>query len=151
MEITTVFQKVRSEFGRSTHHFASTTSAILEELPKLEAGTVDEHIERSPTILDIQAIPDMSEVYVNTETVKYKATGMLHLEGGWPKDVDYTEKDQTTCAAAAHLPERRRGPRPARAPGGDRAQTAAGARRVSSPRPRHSPRLAAPHAVCAPR
>jgi dynein intermediate chain 2 len=38
----------------------------------------------------------MSENYVNTERFNYIPHGMLHTEGGWPKDVDYTEKDQTT-------------------------------------------------------
>merc|ERR1719247_3707056 len=37
----------------------------------------------------------LSETYVNTETVTYKPTGMLHLEGGWPKDIDATEKEHT--------------------------------------------------------
>ena len=31
----------------------------------------------------------------NTETVNYQAKGMLHLEGGWPKEVDATEKEHT--------------------------------------------------------
>ena len=94
MEITTVYQKERHDFGRACMHFGHTGQQILEEFGSDEALQA-EHIERSPTILDIQAIPDMSEVYVNTETVTYKAAGMLHMEGGWPKDVDATEKDQT--------------------------------------------------------
>ena len=94
MEITTVYQKERQDFGRAVYHFGFTRSDIIDEfLPEPELRP--QHIERSPTILDIQAIPDMSESFVNTETVTYKAQGMVHLEGGWPKDVDSTEKDQT--------------------------------------------------------
>ena len=33
---------------------------------------------------------------VNTERFTYLNIGTLHQEGGWPKDVDPTEKDQTT-------------------------------------------------------
>ena len=33
---------------------------------------------------------------MNTERFNYIPHGMLHTEGGWPKDVDATEKDQTT-------------------------------------------------------
>lgn len=33
---------------------------------------------------------------VNTERFKYTSVGMFHQEGGWPKDVDSTEKEQTT-------------------------------------------------------
>ena len=94
MEITTVYQKERQDFGRAVYHFRETNTDIIDEfLPEPEL--LPQHVERSPTILDIQAIPDMSEMFVNTETVTYKAQGMVHLEGGWPKDVDSTEKDQT--------------------------------------------------------
>ena len=96
MEITTVYQKERHDFGRSVIHLAKTNIDIVDEFLQ-EKDLMGEHVERSPTILDIQAIPEMSEMYVNTETVTYRAQGMCHLEGGWPKDVDSTEKDQTTC------------------------------------------------------
>jgi len=33
---------------------------------------------------------------VNTESFKYIPLGMCHMEGGWPRDIDPTEKDQTT-------------------------------------------------------
>jgi len=95
MEITTVYQKERHDFGRSVIHLAKTNIDIVDEFLQ-EKDLMGEHVERSPTILDIQAIPEMSEMYVNTETVTYRAQGMCHLEGGWPKDVDSTEKDQTT-------------------------------------------------------
>ena len=99
MEITTVYQKERHEFGRDTHHFGFVSSDIVDEFGQ-DTELKGEHMERNPTILDIQAIPEMSEVYVNTVTVSYRAQGMLHLEGGWPKDVDYTEKEQTQCVIA---------------------------------------------------
>ena len=94
MEITTVYQKERHEFGRPVNTFAPSEVAILDEfLPESEVRS--QHIERNPTILDVQAIPELSETYVNTERFEYVNVGMLHLEGGWPKDVDSTEKDQT--------------------------------------------------------
>ena len=94
MEITTVYQKERHEFGRPVNTFAPSEVAILDEfLPESEVRS--QHIERNPTILDVQAIPELSETYVNTERFEYVNVGMLHLEGGWPKDVDPTEKDQT--------------------------------------------------------
>lgn len=95
-----VYQKERHEFGRSVNNFSLTDASILDEFLS-SPDVLGEHMERSPTILDIQAIPQMSETYVNTETVSYRSAGMLHIEGGWPKDVDSTEKDQTQCAFAA--------------------------------------------------
>lgn len=32
---------------------------------------------------------------VNTERFNYIPLGMLHTEGGWPKEIDATEKEQT--------------------------------------------------------
>ena len=93
MEITTVYQKERHEFGRPVNTFANSDVTILDEfLPDSEMRA--SHIERNPTILDVQAIPELSETYVNTERFSYVSQGMLHLEGGWPKDVDPTEKDK---------------------------------------------------------
>ena len=53
-------------------------------------------IVRDPKILEIEAIPQMSEHSINTERQMFISSGMLHVEGGWPKDVDSTEKEQTT-------------------------------------------------------
>jgi len=95
MEITTVYQKERHEFGRPVNTFAPSDVMLLDEFFH-EDEFLQQHIERDPTVLDIQAKADMSEHMVNTERFNYIPHGMLHSEGGWPKDVDYTEKDQTT-------------------------------------------------------
>eukprot|EP00308_Calcidiscus_leptoporus_P024516 CAMPEP_0119354926 /NCGR_PEP_ID=MMETSP1334-20130426/3893_1 /TAXON_ID=127549 /ORGANISM="Calcidiscus leptoporus, Strain RCC1130" /LENGTH=570 /DNA_ID=CAMNT_0007368641 /DNA_START=65 /DNA_END=1777 /DNA_ORIENTATION=+ len=95
MEITTLYQKQRKEFGRSTHHFASTEATLLE--PFLgDERTRDVYVERNPSHLEVQAISEMSEHEVNTERFTYLSVGMYHQEGGWPKDVDPTEKEQTS-------------------------------------------------------
>lgn len=36
-----------------------------------------------------------SVLCIDPEHVEYQSHGMNHMEGGWPKDVDPTEKDQT--------------------------------------------------------
>jgi len=95
MDITTVYQKERHEFGRPTVTFDFNEVVILDEFlsePDVRAN----HIERKPMVLDLQAIPELSVTEVNTESVQYKQQGMCHMEGGWPKEVDATEKDQTT-------------------------------------------------------
>ena len=94
MEITTVYQKERNEFGRPVNTFQSTECFLLDEFGP-DHHIKDQHIERNPSVLDIQAIPEMSEITVNTERFTYIPQGMCHLDGGWPKDVDPTEKDQT--------------------------------------------------------
>ena len=61
-DITTVYQKERHEFGRPVNTFAPTDAFVLDEFLPEKAEFA--HIERNPTILDIQAIPTMSETYV---------------------------------------------------------------------------------------
>ena len=61
-DITTVYQKERHEFGRPVNTFAPTDAAVLDEFLPEKAEFA--HIERNPTILDVQAIPQMSETYV---------------------------------------------------------------------------------------
>lgn len=94
MEITSLYQKKRRDFGRPTDHFASTQPELLEPFaadPRLR----HEFVERNPNTVEIQACQEMSEHAVNTESVTYRSIGVLHQEGGWPKDVDPAEKEQT--------------------------------------------------------
>lgn len=60
MEITTVYQKARNEFGRPVNGFLPTEAQLLDEfLPEKELyGT---YIERNPSVLDVQAMAEMSE------------------------------------------------------------------------------------------
>jgi len=94
MEITTVYQKDRSDFGRPVNTFAPSEVMILDEFFH-EDEIYRQHIERNPIELDIQAKPEKSENIVNTERFNYIPLGMLHTEGGWPKEIDATEKEQT--------------------------------------------------------
>mmetsp|Transcript_60818 Transcript_60818/g.166665 ORF Transcript_60818/g.166665 Transcript_60818/m.166665 type:complete len:568 (-) Transcript_60818:453-2156(-) len=94
MEITTVYQKERRDFGRPVNVFLATEPQLLDEFPP-EKELTGTYIERNPSFLDVQAIPEMSEHEVNTERFSYLNIGNFHQEGGWPKDVDATEKDQT--------------------------------------------------------
>ena len=62
MDITTVYQKERQEFGRPVNTFTMSEVIVLDEfLPKKADYN---HIERNPTILDIQAIPTSSQTEV---------------------------------------------------------------------------------------
>mmetsp|Transcript_27229 Transcript_27229/g.69188 ORF Transcript_27229/g.69188 Transcript_27229/m.69188 type:complete len:565 (-) Transcript_27229:474-2168(-) len=93
MEITTAYQKERKEFGRPVVTFAPSEVFLLEEVDHSDE-LFRSHIERNPTVLEVNAKPNMSLQEVNTESFKYIALGMAHLEGGWPKDIDPTENEQ---------------------------------------------------------
>ena len=95
MEITSLYQKTRREFGRAVNTFSTTEPESLGSWPsdwQIKAN----YVERDPAILELQAVPEMSEHEVNTESFAYVTHGMLHTEGGWPKDIDCAEKEQTT-------------------------------------------------------
>lgn len=55
----------------------------------------ERYIERCPVTTCAQVIPDMSEHDANTNEVLYSKHNINHEEGGWPKDVDYTEAEHT--------------------------------------------------------
>jgi len=95
MEIVYVYQKSRREFGRNTSHLADRPAELLDDFVQDPSIKDTQYEVRNPTHLDLQAIPEMSLHEVNTESFTYTSVGMLHVEGGWPKDIDWTEKDQT--------------------------------------------------------
>lgn len=45
---------------------------------------------------EVNTTPLISESDVNTESVVKVSTSMSHKEGGWPKDVDFTEQSDVT-------------------------------------------------------
>tara|TARA_B110001452_G_scaffold81694_1_gene66792 strand:+ start:48 stop:941 length:894 start_codon:yes stop_codon:yes gene_type:complete len=105
MEITTVYTRQRRVFGRPVNHFAMSDPVAAGSFPDTnDADKITEDkvkmegqfIVRDPKVLEIEAIPQMSEHSINTERQMFISSGMLHVEGGWPKDVDSTEKEQTT-------------------------------------------------------
>ena len=87
------YQKLRREFGRHPSLSDSTTDTIIEAQP--EESFRAEYIERAPCTTNVQIIPEMSSNEANTEQVMYKTTGMMHDEGGWPKEVDASEVEHT--------------------------------------------------------
>jgi len=95
MEITSLYQKTRREFGRAVNTFSTTEPESLGSWPS-DVYVKANYVERDPAVLELQAIPEMSEHEVNTERFAYVTHGMLHTEGGWPKDIDCAEKEQTT-------------------------------------------------------
>jgi dynein intermediate chain 2 len=89
-----LYSKRRSEFGKKCN-FANGETQILESiLPTKEYD--EQYVQQNPCDKAVVTIPNMSEAYVNTESVVMKNTSMSHTEGGWPKDVDFTESSDVT-------------------------------------------------------
>ncbi|EGD83093.1 dynein intermediate chain 2 [Salpingoeca rosetta] len=92
MEIVHVYQKKRREFGRQCVFSDRKAKEMVNIEP--DEGQRDEFIYKNPADVAIQCTKDFSEHEVNTETVEFKDSGMNHVEGGWPKDIDPDEVEQ---------------------------------------------------------
>merc|ERR1712100_885269 len=82
----------RSEFGRQCIFTDRPAEIVLDIAPN--PSELQNYIERSPCEMAIQCVKEMSEHEVNTERSEYTVTGINHVEGGWPKDVNFAESEQ---------------------------------------------------------
>lgn len=55
----------------------------------------EQYIDRNPVHRCIQVAADCSMHEINTFRAEYLSQGMNHFEGGWPKDINPAENDQT--------------------------------------------------------
>ena len=90
MEVAYEYAKRRSEFGKQCN-FSDGETTLLESILPTDAHD-ESYQNRNPTVTGVDTTPHYSETVVNTERVVMKNTSMQHIEGGWPKDVDFTEQ-----------------------------------------------------------
>ena len=102
MEIAYVYNKKRSDFGKDCRPiFVDNAAKPLESNTGFEGSIAqdeeeeDGNVPRSPSIFNFDTAKPMSESSMNTDKVVIKKKGMKHIEGGWPKEVDFTEKEDT--------------------------------------------------------
>ncbi|KAJ3305547.1 Dynein intermediate chain 2, axonemal [Kappamyces sp. JEL0829] len=93
MEIVYVYQKKRSEFGKQA--LLSDRPAEVSLAIQPDPAYMKNYVERNPSHTEVQATPDKSEHEVNTESYVVNSCGILHTQGGWPKDVDATDVEHT--------------------------------------------------------
>ncbi|XP_049458526.1 dynein axonemal intermediate chain 2 [Epinephelus fuscoguttatus] len=93
MEIVHVYTKLRGEFGRQCL-FSDRPAELLVDVPP-DPSLTALFIQKNPRDQALQAGQDMSEHTVNTERFEYDSCGINHVEGGWPKDVNPQEMEQT--------------------------------------------------------
>lgn len=85
------YSKERSEFGRQCL-FADATFTNTE-LSDRELR--DQFIRRNPIDATSDNIPDRSCSGTNTISESYLECGVTHVEGGWPKDLNINDEEQT--------------------------------------------------------
>ncbi|NXH66654.1 DNAI2 protein, partial [Hydrobates tethys] len=93
MEIIYVYTRKRSEFGRPCS-FSDRPAKVSVDIPP-DPSMAGGFILRNPVDSYVQHASDMSEHEVNTERVEVESRGVNHVEGGWPKDINPQEVEQT--------------------------------------------------------
>eukprot|EP00891_Asterochloris_glomerata_P005483 jgi/Astpho2/5483/fgenesh1_pm.00078_%23_1_t len=91
MEIYYQYVRKRHDFGRWPGFTDEGAEMLADIRPNEEHAK--EHIERSPVTTLAHIVPDVSEHEANTTAVVYATKAVNHVEGGWPKEVDYTEAE----------------------------------------------------------
>lgn len=92
MTLQYTYVKERRRFGRPINFFLR--NEVLANYPPvkqerknfLTKWTMDKSTEKRS---------QFSVAAVNTENAKYVSNGMCHVEGGWPKDIDTEDEEQT--------------------------------------------------------
>ncbi|XP_071770928.2 dynein axonemal intermediate chain 2-like [Centroberyx gerrardi] len=93
MEIVSVYSRRRAEFGRQCV-FSDRPAELLADVPP-DPTLAHHFIHRDPSDVATQCSQEMSEHEVNTERFESESRGINHVEGGWPKDVNPQEMEQT--------------------------------------------------------
>ncbi|NWX98550.1 DNAI2 protein, partial [Nothoprocta ornata] len=93
MEIVYVYTKKRSDFGRPCNFSERAAEVAVDIAP--DPGAAAAFVPRNPVDAHVQHASDMSEHEVNTERVEVETRGVNHTEGGWPKDINPHELEQT--------------------------------------------------------
>ncbi|ENN71438.1 hypothetical protein D910_09902 [Dendroctonus ponderosae] len=93
MDITYTYQKKRSEFGRQCL-FSDRGPDLIDNYPS-NKKLAKEFILRDPVHRGTLCAPIQAEHYLNTMRAEYTSSSMNHVEGGWPKDVNTADEEQT--------------------------------------------------------
>lgn len=93
MEIVYVYTKKRSEFGRQCHFSDRQAELHVDIMP--DESQLQNYILKDPVDIAVQVSKDFSEHEVNTNRFETESRSINHVEGGWPKDINPNEPDQT--------------------------------------------------------
>jgi hypothetical protein len=98
-----VYQKLRKDFGRAPKFHDMPADILSETMPNPDL--LSDYVERNPTDVAIQCIPEYSEHDVNTERFELQSQGIVHLEGDFA-----AEFKLNGCALACLRGMAKRGP-----------------------------------------
>lgn len=87
------YQRERRQFGKQCH-FTDRNNVLFSE--GSDRDMFKQYILRDPVHQTTQYGKQMAFSEVNTERATYESHGVNHTEGGWPKDVNLLDPEQTT-------------------------------------------------------
>lgn len=87
-----MYQKKRREFG-SQCQFSDKNFLMYSEAADPALGK--KYIYRNPVAHSTNCSKQMAISDANTERAELESHGVNHCEGGWPKDVNYLDPEQT--------------------------------------------------------
>ncbi|XP_018577180.1 dynein intermediate chain 3, ciliary-like [Anoplophora glabripennis] len=93
MEVQYAYQKKRSEFGRQCL-FSDRGPELIDNFPS-DKQLHKNFLLRDPVSRSTQCAPIQAEHYLNTMRAEFTNSSMNHVEGGWPKDVNTADEEQT--------------------------------------------------------
>uniref|UniRef100_A0A672FML7 Uncharacterized protein n=1 Tax=Salarias fasciatus TaxID=181472 RepID=A0A672FML7_SALFA len=93
MEVVHVYTRLRRELGRHCL-FSDRNAELLADVPP-EPDRGLRFLQRGRRDQGPQACRGMSEHQVNTERFESESRGINHVEGGWPKDLNPGDLEQT--------------------------------------------------------
>ncbi|XP_068618703.1 dynein intermediate chain 3, ciliary [Battus philenor] len=93
VEITYEYTKRRKEFGKQTL-FEDYGPKMCVSIPS-NPNYFKNYILRNPVHVAVQNTSTMSEHWVNSVRAEYTNTGINHIEGGWPKDINMNDPEAT--------------------------------------------------------
>lgn len=92
-------QKKRGDFGKPYNFkdfkLLTAIGQIPDEAEKMRNFTSDDlHVNKNPNEIELSNFPSLSVSSVNTKRVRTFDKKMFHYEGGWPADIDITDKNE---------------------------------------------------------
>ena len=89
-----VYTRTRRELGSHCNFGRGPTVLVHFSPPKADIQAHFTHV--NPALLVVDNIPAMSYHSVNTERVVTESKGQSHVEGGWPREIDANDPQDTS-------------------------------------------------------
>ncbi|KAM9342518.1 dynein axonemal intermediate chain 2 [Pholidichthys leucotaenia] len=93
MEVVHVYSRRRADFGRQCLLSDGPVQLLVDVPPDPNLGS--HFVVKKQREQAVQACCQISEHQVNTQRFEYESCGINHVEGGWPKDINPSEMEQT--------------------------------------------------------